>query len=286
VFGKDIKYKMKSFSRFLGYIILIVISFVSFTSCNSSKSIILATTTSTRDSGLLDAIIPGFEEEYGIEVKVVAVGTGKALQMGIDGEADVLLVHDRESEEQFIEDGHGLKHYDVMYNDFILIGPKNDSLNLKENSNNNILEALDIISKSSKKFISRGDNSGTHKKELSLWEELGFEPEGDFYVSTGRGMSDVIVIADEMEGYTLADRATYLFLKAESNIDLEIIVGNDEMLFNQYGVINVNPNKNERINKVGADKFIKWILSVNTQKLIGEYGKERFGSPLFTPNAE
>lgn len=246
--------------------------------------IILATTTSTQDSGLLDYILPVFEEEYGITVDVVAVGTGKALEMGRNGEADILLVHAKESEEEFVAEGHGLERRDVMYNDFILVGPAEDSLGLKENYGNDILGALTAISENEATFVSRGDDSGTHKKELSIWSAAGIEPAGDWYVEAGAGMGDVLKMADEMQAYTLTDRATYLNMR--DVLELEIVVEGDENLFNQYGIIPVNPEKNDQINAEGAQKLFEWFLSDEAQNLIGEYGVEEFGQPLFTPNAK
>ncbi|MDK2934937.1 MAG: tungstate transport system substrate-binding protein [Clostridiales bacterium] len=247
------------------------------------SSIILATTTSTRDSGLLDYLLPEFQKDTNIKVKVVAVGTGKALQMGKDGEADVLLVHAKASEEKFVSEGHGLNRYDVMYNDFILVGPKDDPAKLKEKSPNDIVESFKSIHQLQHKFISRGDESGTHQKELSIWKEINIEPKGDFYISAGSGMGDVLKMADEMDAYTLTDRATYLNLKG--TLDLQIVVEKDARLFNQYGVIPINPKKNKHINHDGAMKFVNWILSEKAQKMIGKYGTDKFGMPLFTPNA-
>ncbi|WP_250861704.1 substrate-binding domain-containing protein [Oceanirhabdus seepicola] len=249
-----------------------------------SGSIILSTTTSTENSGLLDAILPDFTEKTGIDVKVVAVGTGKALTMGRDGEADVLLVHAKSSEEEFVTEGHGIERFDVMYNDFVLVGSKDDKANLKELSPDDIVKALSIIKEDKHKFITRGDDSGTHKKELSFWKSNNITPEGDWYVSTGQGMGATLNVANEQLGYTLTDRATYLSMK--ENLDLEIIVEGDENLFNQYGVIQVNPDKNEKINADSAKQFIDWILSEETQKLIGEFGVEKFGQNLFNPNAK
>lgn len=251
--------------------------------------IILATTTSTQDSGLLDYILPIFEEENGIEVDVIAVGTGKALQMGRDGDADILLVHAKESEEEFVAEGYGKVRKDVMYNDFILVGPKEDPLNLKENSPNNILEGLKTIAKNEYTFISRGDDSGTHKKELSIWKEAQIEPAGEWYLEAGSGMGDVLKISDEKQAYTISDRATYLSMR--DTLDLDIIIEGDENLFNQYGIIPVNPEKfddevKERINEEGAERFMDWLLSPDTQLLIGEYGVEEYGMPLFVPNAK
>jgi tungstate transport system substrate-binding protein len=249
---------------------------------DQKKEIILSTTTSTQDSGLLDYLLPEFTKDTGYEVKTVAVGTGQALKMGEDGEADVLLVHAKASEEEFIKAGHGLQRFDVMYNDFILIGPKDDTI-VKSNSNNEVLKALQYIKDNNIKFISRGDDSGTHKAELKLWKALNIEAAGDWYVSAGKGMGAVIQMADEMKAYTISDRAT--FLSIQDKIDLDIIVEQDPKLYNQYGVIAVNPNKNDKINSAGAQAFVDWIRSDKVQKLIGEFGVKKYGQSLFTPNA-
>lgn len=246
-------------------------------------SIILATTTSTENSGLLDFILPDFTEKTGIEVKVVAVGTGKALQMGVDGEADVLLVHAKDSEEEFVAAGHGLERFDVMYNDYILVGPADDPAKIKEKAPGDIVGAFKEIHTGGHIFVSRGDDSGTHKKELELWGEAGLEPAGDWYVSAGKGMGEVLQMADEMQGYTLSDRATYLSMR--DNLDLVIVTEGDERMFNQYGVIAVNPEKNEQINAEGAQAFIAWILSAETQELISKFGLDEYGESLFIPNA-
>ncbi len=243
------------------------------------SSIILATTTSTQDSGLLDFLLPIFTEDTGIEVKTIAVGTGNALQMGRDGEADVLLVHAKPDELQLVEEGHGTLRHDVMYNDFVLVGP---DANPQLEAGNNISEALERISENDLVFISRGDNSGTHKKELALWSDAGVEPSGDWYNEAGVGMGDVLKIADEMQGYTLTDRATYLALKDE--MDLRIYVEDDENLFNQYGVIPINPDKGEIINADGGNAFAEWLISDKAQELISEFGVEQYGEPLFIPN--
>lgn len=271
-------------------LLIIVLALLSLSSCTDTKdenlnsSIILATTTSTQNSGLLDYILPKFEEETGIVVKVVAVGTGKALQMGRDGDADVLLVHAKSSEEEFVEEGYGLERKDVMYNDFIIVGPKEDRIKLNEKVPNDVINGYKLIAENKALFVSRGDDSGTHKKEKAIWEKLGIKPEGDWYISAGKGMGDVLIMASEKQAYTMTDRATYLNLR--DNLDLEILLEKDPLLFNQYGVIAVNPNKNENINSEGAKIFIDWLLSDETQRIIGEYGKDRFGMPLFTPNAK
>lgn len=244
--------------------------------------IILATTTSTENSGLLDYILPVFTEKTGVSVKVVAVGTGKALQMGVDGDADVLLTHAKTSEMVLIEDGFALTRNDVMYNDFVLVGPKADGAKTKELAPGNIVEALDLLRNSSEKFVSRGDDSGTHKKELSLWNELSFEPSGEFYISAGKGMGDVLLMADEVQGYAMTDRATYLSM--QDKLELEILVEGDSRLFNQYGVLKLNGELHTHINSDGADKFIAWLLEDETKTLIEEFGVEKFGQSLFMPN--
>lgn len=269
---------------------ILLASTVALWGCNKTgekkeaREMVLATTTSTDNSGLLKAILPDFEEKTGIEVKVVAVGTGKALAMGRDGEADVLLVHAKPSEETFVEEGHGLKRFDVMYNDFVIVGDSEDGANIKAETGSDVLGALKAIEESKSEFVTRGDDSGTNKKELALWKENGIQPKGDWYISSGQGMGATLTIADEKGAYTMTDRATYLSMK--DKLQLEILVQGDERLFNQYGVIAVNPDKSEIIKEKEAQEFIQWILSEEAQKSIGEFGKEKFGESLFTPNAK
>jgi len=241
--------------------------------------LILATTTSTENSGLLDYILPDFEEKTGVEIKVVAVGTGAALQKGMDGEADILLVHAKDREEAFVAEGHGPKRYDVMYNDFVIIGPESDPAEVK---GLNVVEALTKISEARAAFVSRGDDSGTHTKEISLWEASETALEGDWYVEVGKGMGDTITMAEELEAYTISDRATYLSMK--ENLESIILVEDDEILFNQYGVIQVDPSKNDQINAEAAEAFVNWIISEEAQELIGTY--EAYGEVLFNPNAK
>lgn len=250
----------------------------------ANTTLILSTTTSTENSGLLDFLLPKFKEKTGIEVKVVAVGSGQAIKLGEDGDADVVLAHAKASEEAFVAAGHGLERFDVMYNDFVLIGPKEDPLKLATEAKADIIKALQIIKENEGIFVSRGDDSGTHKAELAHWKTAGIEPSGNWYVSAGKGMGDVIQMADEMLGYTLADRATYLAMM--DKVDLEVVVEGDTKLFNQYGILAVNPNKNEKINKEGAEAFIAWMLSEEGQALIEEFGKEQYGQSLFIPNAK
>lgn len=253
-----------------------------------NEEIILATTTSTKDSGLLDYLLPYFEEESGYKVSVVSVGSGEAMTMGENGEADVLLVHSPAAEEEFVKNGHADEdgRKDVMYNDFVLIGPVSDPANIKTDAYNDALKAFKTLADEEMTFISRSDESGTHKKELEIWKAAGIEPSGDWYVEAGSGMGAVLEMANEELAYTLSDRATWLNLDLDE--DLMIVSENDPsgVLYNQYGVICVNPDKNEAINHEGAKAFANWLLSSETQELIGEYGLEEYGKALFTPNAE
>lgn len=241
--------------------------------------IILSTTTSTQDSGLLDFLLPIFTKDTGIAVKTISVGTGKALQMARDGEADVLLVHAKPDELILVEEGHGTERRDVMYNDFILVGPKDGQVV----SGSDIEGGLKFISENNIIFVSRGDDSGTHKKELSIWKAAGVEPAGEWYLEAGAGMGDVLKIADEKQGYTLTDRATYLSMK--DTLDLDIVIEGNDVMYNQYGVIPVNPDK-VNINNEGAIEFMNWITSDKGQDLIKEFGVEEYGEPLFIPNFE
>jgi len=245
----------------------------------ATTDLILASTTSTQDSGLFDVLIPAFEEahpEY--KVNVIAKGTGEALELGQNKDADVLLVHAKAKEEAFVADGYGTKRADVMYNDFIIVGPAADPAGVKGVAT--AAEALKKISDAGAAFISRGDDSGTHTAEKKLWEGAGVTPAGSWYNSAGKGMGDVLTMASELAGYTLTDRATYLSMKNE--LQLEIVCEGDTALFNQYGVIPVT----DATNMEGAQAFADWIVSDEAQKVIGEYGVEEFGAPLFFPNAQ
>jgi tungstate transport system substrate-binding protein len=247
------------------------------------QSFILATTTSTEDSGLLTAILPEFEEEYGATVEVVAVGTGQALQLGEDGNADVVLVHARAREDEFMDAGHGSRREDVMYNDFVVVGPPDDPAGISGMTD--ATAAFAAIAAAEAPFVSRGDDSGTHTKELAIWAEAGIEPGGDWYNAAGQGMGAVLTIADEESAYTISDRATYLARTLEGT-ELEILVEGDPILFNPYGVIAVNPEKGDHIKADLANQFIDWLISVPTQEMIGQFGIDEFGSPLFTPDSE
>lgn len=247
------------------------------------RKLILATTTSTDDSGLLKEILPVFEAASGVKVDVIAVGTGQAIQLGKDGNADVLLVHDRTREDAFMAEGHGVRREDVMYNDFVILGPADDPAGLKDAPS--AAEAFAKLAAAQAPFVSRGDDSGTHGKEKAVWKAAGVEPAGDWYISAGQGMGDVLIMAEEQQAYTLSDRATYLAFTL-NGIDLEIVVEGDPVLFNPYGVIAVNPNKGAHIQADLANQFIDWIVSDEAQTLIGQFGVKDFGAPLFTPDAK
>ena len=249
---------------------------------SSGGSIILATTTSTYDSGLLDAILPVFEEETGITIEVVAVGTGQALALGESGDADVLLVHARAREEEFMAAGHGTRREDVMYNDFIIVGPPDDPAGIT--GMDNAAEALAQIADSGATFVSRGDDSGTHTKELSIWEAAGIEPSGDWYQSIGQGMGATLTVTSEKQGYTLTDRATYLATKA--NLELDIFTQGDPLLLNIYHVMQVNPDKHANINADGGKAFVDFMVSPSTQEVIKNFGVDKYGQPLFFPDAD
>jgi len=244
--------------------------------------LILATTTSTEDSGLLDVLLPEFESEFGVDVDVIAVGTGQALQLGQDGNADVLLVHARAREDEFMAAGHGIRRDDVMYNDFVILGPASDPAGIRDMED--AAAAFQKIAESGSTFISRGDESGTHSKELSVWKAAGIEPDGDWYISSGQGMGEVLTMANEQQAYTLSDRATYL-ARTKEGLDLEVLVEGDPVLFNPYGVIVVNPDKSPAINSELANKFADWIISVPVQEKIAQFGMEEFGQSLFIPDS-
>jgi tungstate transport system substrate-binding protein len=242
---------------------------------------ILATTTSTQDSGLLDELIPIFAEKTGYIVQTVAVGSGQAMQMGVDCNADVLLVHSPAAEVEFIDAGNGVDRQLVMHNDFIIIGPASDPAGIKGTAS--ALEAFQKIAETESPFISRGDDSGTHKMELELWKKAEVTTEGAWYQESGQGMGATLTIASEKEAYTLSDRATYLANKA--SLDQEILVEGDPVLLNIYHVIRVNPEKCTKANKVGAQAFADFIVAEETQDIIGQFGTEEYGQPLFFADA-
>ncbi|HCK67107.1 MAG TPA: tungsten ABC transporter substrate-binding protein [Anaerolineae bacterium] len=249
----------------------------------SNPNIILATTTSTQDSGLLDVLVPMFEEQTGYVVQTIAVGTGQALQMGEEGNADVLLVHAPASEEVFMENGFGKERAYVMYNDFIFVGPTSDPAELLGLTS--AIEGLEKIYELNANFVSRGDDSGTHKKELDIWKKAELDPAGQsWYIETGQGMGATLTVASEREGYTLTDRATYLAQK--DNLNLVLVMEGDASLLNPYHVITVNPELWENVNYEGALAFYNFMLTPETQAVISEFGIDQYGEPLFFAGVE
>jgi tungstate transport system substrate-binding protein len=247
----------------------------------------LATTTSTEDSGLLDFILPDFEKKFGCTVDVVAVGTGQSLELGRRGDADAVLVHSRKGEDQFVADGFARERFDVMYNDFIVVGPKADPARIR--GMDLAKEAFKAIMDTGQPFASRGDKSGTHVKELTVWASLGVKPDAGmkWYNSLGQGMGEVLLFAEDQQAYTLTDRGTFLAM-TDKLPGLDILVGGrnlaenkDKILLNPYGVLAVSPDKYPQTNFELAMKFVKWLCSVDTQKMIAGFGADRFGQPLF-----
>ncbi|WP_417203664.1 substrate-binding domain-containing protein [Acetoanaerobium sticklandii] len=246
-----------------------------------NPDIILATTTSTQDSGLLDVLIPMFEEQTGYRVKTIAVGTGQALAMGEKGEADVLLTHAPASEKPLVESGAVTNYQLVMHNDFILVGPSSDPAKVKDLKS--VADAFKAISETSSIFISRGDDSGTDKKEKGIWKDINIPNEGSWYQETGQGMGQTLNIASQKEGYTLTDRAT--FLAQKDTLQLEIAVQGEKSLLNIYHVMQVNEEKFPKVNAGGAKAFVEFMIDSKTQDIIGEFGMDEYGEPLFFKDA-
>lgn len=246
-------------------------------------TLMMATTTSTADTGLLDYLKPIFLEDTGIDLQWTAVGTGEALAMGQNGDVDIVLVHAKASEEEFVASGAGVERFPVMYNDFVVVGPEEEG-----KYGDDIAACFGAIQEGKLTFVSRGDDSGTDKKEKKIWAALEIDPtENPNYLESGQGMGATITMADEKEAYTLTDRGTWLKFKndADLNIELNIVCEGAKDLLNQYGVIAVNPEMFEGINNEAANVFIEWICSDKVQELIGQYGVEEYGQALFTPNA-
>jgi tungstate transport system substrate-binding protein len=272
-------YRIQTLVRTALMLILTVIA--SLASAAESTDVILSTTTSTVDSGLLDDLIPRFEKKTGFRVKTIAVGTGQALAMGEKGEADVLLVHAPASEKKLVDAGVAINYQLVMHNDFVIVGPAADPAKIKGKT---ATEAYKAIGASGAVFVSRGDDSGTHKKEQSLWKDADVVPTGKpWYQESGQGMGATLLMASEKAGYTLTDRATYLAQKA--NIKLEILSEGDRPLLNIYHVMQVNPEKFTKVNAAGARAFVEFMIAPETQKVIGEFGKDKYGASLFFPDA-
>lgn len=259
--------------------LLLAIIFSSASQAAEQNLIRLATTTSTENSGLLSQLLPQFTQDSGYKVHVIAVGTGKALRLGQDGDVDVVLVHARSSEQKFIAAGYGEKRYPVMHNDFVVLGPLKDPAKVAQAKT--IDQAFKRIHDSQSLFISRGDNSGTQKKEMRIWHQAAIKPQGKWYRQIGQGMGKDIQMTDELGGYTLSDRGTWLAF--QDKVDLKIVFEGDTALFNPYGIIAVNPKRYPDINHAGAMALINWMTSERGQQLIGAY--RLHGKQLFTPDA-
>jgi tungstate transport system substrate-binding protein len=251
---------------------------------DAAKTVILATTTSTQDSGLLDALLPTFQKETGYVVKTISVGSGQAMAMGRRGEADVLLVHSPADEQKLVDEGFGVNRRLVMHNDFIIVGPKKDPAKVKGTRSSK--DAMAAIAQAGALFVSRGDNSGTHAKEKNLWKAAGVNPDGQkWYQQTGLGMGETLAVASEKDGYTLTDRATFLALSKARRLDLDIVLEKEPLLLNVYHVIEVTPSKWPKVNAPGARAFADFMVAPKTQEAIGRFGVEKFGAALFVPDA-
>lgn len=276
---------MKRFKSILTILnVLLVLSIFCFSSqvYAQQKNIILATTTSTQDSGLLDVLIPIFEKKTGFFVKTIAVGSGQAMSMGQKGEADVLLVHSPDAEIKFVSQGYGVNRRLIMHNDFIIVGPEKDPAGIK--GTKSTVNAFKKIAASKSLFMSRGDNSGTHAKERVIWKASGIDPEKEkWYQQTGLGMGQTLNVASEKKAYTLADRGTYLALK--KRLGLDILTEGDAILLNIYHVIEVNPAKWTKVNAAGAKTFADFMVSKEVQDIVKIFGVDKYGSPLFFPDA-
>ncbi len=250
-------------------------------------TLVLATTTSTADSRLLEVILPPFEEASGVRVKVLAVGTGQALALGEQGDADIVLVHARAREDEFVASGHGVDRRDLMYNRFVILGPPEDPAGIAAAAEGAI-QALQRIARvggaGGAAFVSRADGSGTHLKERQLWEEAGISPQGDWYRETGQGMGNTLTIANEMGAYTLSDQGTYL--SRREGLDLFVMSSGGALLLNPYGIIAVNPALHPRVERDLAEKLIEYLTSHQTQERIAAFGRDLYGEPLFYPDSE
>ncbi len=254
-------------------------------SVSAETRIKCASTTSTQNSGLFDYLLPIFEKKTGIKVDVVAVGTGAAIEIGKRGDADVVMVHAKAQELKAVEEGFFVNRHDVMYNDFVVIGPKDDPL--KITGMKSAEEAFKKIAAQDKvPFVSRGDKSGTHTKELSLWKKTGVDPKGrKWYLEVGQGMEKTQRIANEKRAYTLTDRGTWLATKDKDKLEMVVVLEGDPVLFNQYGVMAVNPEKHKQVKFKEAMAFINWLISPEGQKTIGDF-TDKNGNKLFIPNAQ
>ena len=265
---------------FIGLLILALVLITSMTTgASAEERITLATTTSTDNSGLLGYLLPAFQAKTGYRVDVVAVGTGAAIKLGRNGDADVVLVHARSAEDEFVASGFGIGRRDVMYNDFVVLGPPSDPAGVR--SAGSAAEAFRRIAAAKAEFVSRGDNSGTHIKEKELWAGAAVTPQGSWYKEAGQGMGAVITMTENLRGYTLTDRGTYLAMKTKVN--LQVVSEGDPLLFNPYGVIAVNPEKHPHVNSEGVKAFIDWLTGPEGQKMIAAFTVN--GEQLFYPDA-
>ena len=271
-------------ARFLAVLLVVVVGVLSLSTgpaLAQSNVVILSTTTSTQDSGLLDVLVPLFERRTGLTVKTISVGTGQALALAARGEADVTLAHAASLEKKYVAEGKMMNRRLVMYNDFVIIGPPDDPAKIKGLPK--ALDALKRIAQSQSRFVSRGDKSGTHVLELALWKQAGIEPKGAWYIESGQGMGQTLGIANDRRAYTLTDRATYLaFAK---RVDLPILVEKDRPLLNIYSVMEVNPANGPRVNVAGGKAFAEFVLAPETQEVIRTFGMDKYGQALFVPIA-
>jgi tungstate transport system substrate-binding protein len=273
---------MKKLALFLVFFMVIGSCFV--VNASAEKEIICSSTTSTENSGLFSYILPMFEKKTGIKVKVVARGTGASIEMGKRGDADMVMVHAKEQELKAVEEGYFVDRHDLMYNDFVIIGPNNDPAKLK--GQKSAQEAFKRLAESGFSFVSRGDNSGTHTKELAIWKKAGIEPKGQkWYLEAGQGMEKTQRIADEKRAYTLTDRGTWLATKDKDKLEMIIVLEGDPILFNQYGVMAVNPEKHKHVKYKESMEFINWLISKEGQETIASF-KDKNGNQLFIPNAK
>jgi len=264
----------------------LLVASIFLSSCNTATpqkpDLLLVSTTSTQDSGLLDVLLPAFTAQTGYNVQLVAVGSGQALKLGEQGNADVILLHSPAAEKEFVANGFGIDRRLVMHNDFVIVGPPSDPASLRTQPT--LVDSFKAIFSSASTFVSRGDESGTHVKELALWKNAGLDPHGqDWYLETGQGQGATLSIASEKGAYALTDRGTFLAYKA--NLDLGILVESDPFLLNVYHVITVNPEKWPNVNLEGAKAFTDFVTSPEGQNIIGEFGVKEYGQPLFFPDA-
>ncbi len=265
-------------------VIVLTLILITTTVAMAETRIRMASTTSTQNSGLFDYLLPLFEKKTGIKIDVVAVGTGAAIEIGKRGDADVVFVHAKEQELKAVEEGFFVNRHDVMYNDFVIIGPPADPAKVK--GTKSAADALKAIAASGSPFVSRGDKSGTHTKELSLWKKAGIDPSGQkWYLEVGQGMEKTQRVADEKRAYTLTDRGTWLATKDKDKLDLAVVLEGDPALFNQYGVMAVNPERMKHVKYKESMEFVNWIISKEGQAAVAAF-RDKNGNPLFIPNAK